>query len=206
MQETNEEKAPNPSISRENTPELSILLSVAGLFRYSDMCFDYSNDSVGCFRCHRAQFRSYAARLLEKLTVRCRTQVDLRGQQGGTRGRGSQVGGRADVRHGMPVGHRRQPLGQGEDRGEHESGLPGQAADNISQILAALVGEPDAARRPRRIVRCGPRLPGPRAQLFAAPAFIHCLMTSMSAWERNGPPTGICTPTMPARPSSLWTR
>jgi len=96
--------------------------------------------------------------------------------------------------------------GRGEGRGEHEAGLSAQAADGVSQVVAALPGEPEAARRPGPIVGNRPGPPGLRAQLFWAPAFIHCLMTSMSACERNGPPTGICTPTMPARPSSLCIR
>ena len=110
------------------------------------------------------------------------------------------------------VDHREQSDGQpeaedqGEGRREHEAGLPGQAADGVAQILAALVGEPEAARRPARIAGGRPGAPGRPAQLFWAPAFIHCLMTSISAWDRNGPPTGICTPTMPARPSSLCIR
>ena len=70
------------------------------------------------------------------------------------------------------VDHREEPHGQpeaegqGEYRGENETGLPAQAAERVAQILAAPVGEPESPRRPGRIVGNRPRPSGLRAQLF----------------------------------------
>ena len=71
--------------------------------------------------------------------------------------------------------------------------------------VAALSAHP-AVRSSRRASRPAGLTTARRDQLFGAPAAIQALISSMFAWSRNGPPSGMRAPAIPAAPSSLRIR